>query len=118
MKMQKEEKIVVVLLFMALSSLVAASWALGDFDELSKSASYKIDLKGTVSSIKPTMTGGHLIIHLDTTSMPIFVSQDSGADELSRRVHNGDLVSVTGEMGSYNGQNEILIKRSSDVKVL
>jgi len=113
--MQKEEKIVVVLLFMALGNLTVASWALGDFDVDSKS---KLEVEGTVKSVQPTKTGGHLIIRLDSTTMPIFVSQKCGAESVKERVHKGDRVKVEGEMVEYEGQPEIVIKRSSYVKVL
>jgi DNA/RNA endonuclease YhcR with UshA esterase domain len=115
-KMQKEEQIVVVLLFMALASLTVASWALGDFDQIA--ATPQKVLEGTIISVQPTKTGGHLIIHLDSTSMPVFVDQLNGAEDVKRKVQEGDRVVVKGEISEYKGQPEMVIKRADDVEVL
>ncbi|MGB3943762.1 MAG: OB-fold nucleic acid binding domain-containing protein [Methanothrix sp.] len=115
--MQKEEKVVVVLLFMALGSLASASWALGDFEEDPDEISISLVAEGTVSSMKTT-TGGHLIIRLQSSSIPIFVSRESGAEEMAVRVAKGDRIRAVGEISEYEGRREISVKRPADVEVL
>lgn len=111
MRMQKEEKIVVVLLFMALGSLSVAFWAMGDLD------SSEVTVEGIVESIQSTMSGGHLIIHLDSTEMPIFVSSQCGAEMVKEKVQRGDQVEVIGEVSEYRDQDEIVVKGPMDVTV-
>ncbi len=115
--MQKEEKIVTILLFMALGSLTVASWALGDFDGTGTDPS-SVTIEGKVRSIQPTRNGGHLTIQLDSTTAPIFVHQKSGAEHLANTVQKGDLVRVRGEVTEYEGDPEIVIKGPNDVVVL
>jgi hypothetical protein len=116
-RLQKEEKVVMVLLFMALGSLAAASWALGDFDAESEPDSVSIVSEGTVSSIQPT-DGGHLILRLSSSSMPIFVSRESGAEVVAERVAKGDWIRARGEVAEYEGQRELSVQRAEDVEVL
>lgn len=115
--MQKEEKVVVVLLFMALGSLAVASWALGDFDSDPGPSPVSIVAEGTVSAVQPT-DGGHLILRLQSSAMPIFVSRECGAEDVARRVAKGDRIRVKGEIAEYEGRREIVVKRSEDVEVL
>jgi len=111
MRMQKEEKIVVVLLFMALGSLSVAFWAMGDLD------SSEVTVEGIVESIQSTMSGGHLIIRLDSTEMPIFVSSRCGAEMVKEKVQRGDRVEVVGEVSEYRDRDEIVVKGPMDVTV-
>lgn len=111
MRMQKEEKIVVVLLFMALGSLSVAFWAMGDLD------SSEVTVEGIVESIQSTRSGGHLIIRLDSAEMPIFVSSQCGAEMVKDKVQRGDRVEVVGGVSEYRGQDEIVVKGPMDVTV-
>ncbi|MEA2045449.1 MAG: hypothetical protein U9N48_02820 [Euryarchaeota archaeon] len=111
MRMQKEEMIVVVLLFMALGSLSVAFWAMGDLD------SSGVTVEGTVESIQSTMSGGHLIIRLDSAEMPIFVSSQCGAEMVKDKVQRGDRVEVVGEVSEYHDRDEIVVKGPMDVTV-
>ena len=117
--MQKEEKVVVVLLFMALGSLLVASWALGDFDAPAGSDEVPISIvsEGQVSSIQTT-TGGHLILRLQSSAMPIFVKSESGALDVAMKVAKGDRIRVRGEVTEYEGLRELAVRRSEDVQVL
>ena len=113
--MQKEEKVVVVLLFMALGSLAVASWALGDFDVAPAPTS--VVAEGTVSSIQTT-GGGHVTLWLQSSAMPIFVSRESGAEDVATRVAEGDRIRARGEIGEYGGRREMVVQRPEDVEVL
>ncbi len=117
--MQKEEKVVIVLLFMALGSLAAASWALGDFDAESEpgAGSVSIVSEGIVSRVQPT-DAGHLILWLQSSTIPIFVSQECGAEDVAERVAEGDRIRVKGEIAEYEGRREISVQRGEDVEVL
>jgi hypothetical protein len=117
--LQKEEKVVIVLLFMALGSLAAASWALGDFDADPgpNPSPVSIVSEGIVSSVQPT-DAGHLILRLSSSAMPIFVSRECGAEDVAERVAKGDRVRAKGEIAEYEGRREISVSRSEDVEVL
>lgn len=120
MRMQKEEKIVVVLLLMALGSMAVAEWTFGDSDQSSvagKSDS-SISIEGHVIEISGTKTGGNLVFQLDTTNNSIFVPSSSGAKDIQGRVHSGDNVRITGTLSEFNGKKEIKIARSADVVVI
>jgi len=123
--MQKEEKIVVVLLLMALGSLAVAFWAFaphgGELEGSSNSVSQKdpgISVDGMVTEINPTRTGENLLIRLDSTSIPIFISRTSGAKGLSSSLKIGDRVMINGNQKEFQGQKEIEVSRSSDVRVI
>ena len=125
MRMQREEKIVVILLLMALGSLAVAQWTFGDSDQSafsersgpSKSDS-SISAQRHVLDIKPTKTGGNLLLRLDGLDLPIFVSRSSGADDVKSRIHIGDLVRINGEISEYDGNKEIRIAKSSDIELI
>lgn len=120
MRMQKEEKIVVVLLLMALGSLAVAEWTFGSSDQ--SAVAGKLDsstsVEGHILSMTTTKTGGNLIFRLDTTSNSIFVPGGSGAKDILARVHSGDHVRVSGMLSEFNGKKEIKVARSTDVVVI
>ena len=125
MWMQKEEKIVVVLLLMALGSLAVAFWAFspeeGELESSSDSVSQKdagLSVEGLVLEIKPTKSGGNLLLKLDSTQMPIFVPANAGATELLKQVHTGNRVKIRGTISQYQGKEELTVSRSADVVVM
>jgi len=128
MRMQKEEKIVVVLLLMALGSLAVAFWAFapdgGEQDssfgtQSQKDASFSTSiLEGRVLEIKPTRSGGNLLLKLDDSETDIFVPAKAGAKELLSRIKAGDRLSVRGTISSYQGSEELVVSSQKDVQVL
>jgi hypothetical protein len=125
MWMQKEEKIVVVLLLMALGSLAVAFWAFspeeGELESSSDSVSQKdaaFSVEGLVLEIKPTKSGGNLLLKLDSTQMPVFVPANAGATELLKQVHTGNRVKISGTISKYHGKEELTVSRSTDVIVM
>jgi DNA/RNA endonuclease YhcR with UshA esterase domain len=120
MRMQKEEKIVVVLLLMALGSLAVADWTFGSSDQsaVSGKSDSSISVEGHVLGMTTTKTGGNLVFHLDTTNNSIFVPSGSGAKDIQARVHSGDHVRIRGTLSEFNGKKEIKVARSSDVEVI
>ena len=124
MRMQKEEKIVVVLLFMALGSLAVAFWAFGpeegdaDSDSAAAKENSLLSLEGLILEIKPTNTGGNLLLQLDSTAMPVFIPASAGAGELQEKLHAGDRIRVRGTVADFHGSEELKISRASDVQRL
>ncbi len=127
MRMQKEEKIVVILLFMALGSLAAAFWAFspegssvpdtGEAASLGDSSSL-ITLEGRITRAESTRTGGNLILNLDSTAMPVFIPASAGAKELSIQMKRGVRVRITGTITSYQGEDELKVSQKADVSLL
>jgi len=122
MRMQKEEKIVVVLLFMALGSLAVAFWTFspeeGDGDSAAAKNDALLTLEGLVLEIKPTNTGGNLILRLDSTALPVFIPAGAGAGELQEQLHAGDRIRVRGTVADFQGKEELKISRAADVQRL
>ncbi len=124
MWMQKEEKIVVVLLFMALGSLATAFWTFspdaGETDASSDSVAQNsgLSLEGLVLQIDPTKSGGNLILRLDSTPMPVFIPASAGAMDLQKQLHTGERIRIRGTVSDFQGQPELKISRASDVQRL
>jgi hypothetical protein len=121
--MQTEEKIVIVLLFMALGSLSVAFWAFSPSEATANSETRleKVGVlseEGRVLQIKPTNSGGNLLLSLDSTSMPIFIPSSAGAHEVGSKVHIGDLVRVSGSVSVFQGKKELKISRAEDVQLI
>ena len=123
--MQKEEKIVVVLLFMALGSLAVAFWAfsldVGETSGSSDSVAQKdsgLSLEGLILQIEPTKSGGNLILKLDSTPMPVFIPASAGAMEFQKQLHTGERIRIKGTVSDFQGQEELKISRASDVQRL
>lgn len=128
MRMQKEEKIVVVLLLMALGSLAVAFWAFGPdesepygtFTSASQNDAHDagISVEGQVLEIKSTRSGGNLLLKLDSTPLPIFIPAAAGTNRISNTVHPGDRVKITGKVSMFQGDEEIRVDRADDVVCL
>jgi len=129
MRMQKEEKIVVVLLLMALGSLAVAFWAFGADEGASSALSSSSNagastdysstdetLQGQVLEIKTTKSGGNLILRLDSTTLPIFVPANAGAEEIEKKIQPGDKIQVKGSISDYQGEKELKVSRASDIR--
>lgn len=107
--LQREEKIAVVLLLMALSSLAVAYWSFGI-----SGSDDDISLSGRIVDIRETRTGGHLIITLDSTQMQIFLPAKV-AKEVRGSLSPGDHLQVRGRLAEYMGRSEIEVSRPSDI---
>ncbi|MDD4161219.1 MAG: hypothetical protein PHW87_01930 [Methanothrix sp.] len=122
MRMQKEEKIVVVLLLMALGSLAVAFWAFSPEEGPDEGTSAKKDAgltqEGIVLEVKPTKSGGHLILKLDSTQTPIFVSREAGATEIGKGLNPGDRIRLKGRLMEYEGNDEIRVDRAENIEIV
>ncbi|WP_445474048.1 OB-fold nucleic acid binding domain-containing protein [Methanococcoides methylutens] len=126
--MEKEEKIVAVLLVMAILSLAVAYFTYlpgeltGDMQPLTDSSKLgeKVFVEGTVLSKRLTYTGDHLILEIDHSTGPItaFIPNNRGAEEINERISTNDQVRVAGIMDEYEGQLEIVVQKAKDVELL
>ncbi len=128
--MEKEEKIVVVLLVMALFSLSTAYIFFGS--ELAgagksevKAIQYthesevgeKVTLDAEVLSKRFTYTGDHLLLEVDFDSevLSVFIPKTAGAEALNDSINEGDIISITGTISEYKGKKEINVERKEDI---
>ncbi len=119
MRLQKEEKIALVLLLMAFSSLAIAAWAMGGLDQSTNAkAASKVSVEGNILGINPTKGGGNLILQLDSAPEAIFIPQDSGAKEVMDKIKIGDRIRVRGSPTEFQGAREIKVDWARDVEVI
>ena len=129
--MEKEEKVVVVLLFMTLSSLLTAYLCFGP--ELAgagqgsgggvrqytpdSAAGENVSLVAEVLSKTFTQKGEHLILQVDCNSeiRSVFIPKTAGAEALGASIRKGDFISVTGTISDYKGKKEITVERKEDI---
>lgn len=126
--MEKEEKIVVILMCMALLSLAIAYVTFfsgeSEGDVISFSSSSLpgdiVQFEGEVFSKHFTYTGGHLLLDVDYGSgvVSVFIPSNNGADDVDSRLVEGDLVSVRGSVQEYGGELEVVVMAGEDVVVL
>jgi DNA/RNA endonuclease YhcR with UshA esterase domain len=121
---QKEEKIVGVLLVMAVLSLI-----IGYFGFVPTLAAYsseskigeRVFVEGTILSKDNTSKGNHLILKISNLDIPdinVFISKDNGAKEVYGAVEKGDRVRIEGKIAEYMNAREIVVESAKDVKKL
>jgi DNA/RNA endonuclease YhcR with UshA esterase domain len=125
--MEKEEKIVVVLLMMAVASLsvayvtflpsedtrghqLTAMSAIGD----------EVFFEGTVIGKHLTFTGNHLLLDIDYDSqvITVFVPDNAGSVDVNKAVSENDRVRIVGIVDEYKGDREVVVNKKNDVTVL
>lgn len=129
--MEKEEKVMVLLLFMTLFSLMTAYLCFGS--ELAdagqktggearqytreSSAGDKVFLEAEVLSKRFTYTGEHLLLQVDCDSevLSVFIPKTAGAEALNMSIRKGDFISLTGTVSEYEGKREIKVERKEDI---
>lgn len=129
--MEKEEKVVVVLLIMALSSLSTAyvffEYELAGTGQASEGkvlqyshesgVGEKVTLDAEVLSKRFTYTGDHLLleVNFDSEVLSVFIPKTAGAEALNSSINKGDLISITGTISEYKGKKEIRVERKEDI---
>jgi DNA/RNA endonuclease YhcR with UshA esterase domain len=116
--MQKEEKIVSVLLAMAVLSLI-----IGYFGFIPQVAAYSEDskigeriyLEGTILSKQMTAKGDNLILSISNLNVKVFISKDNGAKEVYDNLKTGDKVRISGKVAQYKNVREIVVESATDV---
>jgi len=115
--MQKEEKVVIVLLIMAVLSLIIAFFGFSSQPGVYSKDS-KLDelvyVEGTVLSKQMTRTGDNLLITLSNLDVKVFVAKDNGAKEVYESLRNGDKVRITGKVQEYKNVREIVVGSAGD----
>jgi len=129
--MEKEEKVMVLLLFMTLTSLMTAYLCFGT--ELTASGQEageearqytresgegeKVFLEAQVLSKRLTYTGGHLLLQVDCNSevLSVFIPKTAGAEALNNSIQKGNFISVIGTVSEYEGKREIKVERKEDI---
>lgn len=129
--MEKEEKVMVLLLFMTLTSLMTAYLCFGT--ELTASGQEageearqytresgegeKVFLEAQVLSKRLTYTGEHLLLQVDCNSevLSVFIPKTAGAEALNNSIQKGDFISVIGTVSEYEGKREIKVERKEDI---
>lgn len=129
--MEKEEKVMVLLLFMTLTSLMTAYLCFGSEitdlgQETGKEARQytresaegeKVFLEAEVLSKRFTYTGGHLLLQIDCDSevLSVFIPKTAGADTLNMSIQEGDFISLTGTVAEYEGKREIKVDKKENI---
>ena len=125
--MEKEEKVVVILLAMVLLSLSIAYvfFCSGDGQDVagfssSSEIGEKVMLEGKVVSKHFTYTGDHLLIMVDSMSGPVmvFIPSDNGAKDVDSRVNEDDAVRILGIVDEYEGEIEVVVQDERDVLLI
>lgn len=124
--LQKEEKITVVLMVMSFLVIVIAYFgfiaggsAPSEYSDHSNIGD-KVILHGQVVDKRGTFTGDHLILTVDCKGslVKVFVNRNYGASVVNDSVHVTDTVEVTGILDEYEGEKEIVVEKSGDVRIL
>jgi hypothetical protein len=126
--MEKEEKIVVILLCMALFSLAIAYTFFYSDNSESSTMSYssssvpgdEVELEGDILTKSFTYSGDHLLMDVDYGSgvVKVFVPSGSGSKDVDSMVEVNDRVLIFGTVSEYEGELEIVVDDSGDVTVL
>jgi hypothetical protein len=126
--MEKEEKIVVIILCMALFSLAIAYTFFYSDNSESSTMSYssssvpgdEVELEGDILTKGFTYSGDHLLMDVDYGSgvVKVFVPSGSGSKDVDSMVKVNDRVLIFGTVSQYEGELEIVVDNSGDVTVL
>ncbi len=119
--MQKEEKIVAVLLVMAVLSLIV-----GYFGFVPTLAAYssessigdRVQVEGTILSKDMTAKGDNLILSISNLNVKIFITKDNGAKEIFDTFRIGDKVRITDKVAEYKNTREIVVESAKDLSKL
>ncbi|MCD4807001.1 MAG: nucleotide-binding protein [Methanococcoides sp.] len=126
--MEKEEKIISILLAMAILSLAVAYFTYipgelsGNIEPLSDSTTLgeKVFVEGTVLNKRMTYSGDHLILEIDHKGemITVFVPNNKGAKEIGKELAVNDMAHIAGVLDEYEGELEIIVKDKKDVEKL
>jgi DNA/RNA endonuclease YhcR with UshA esterase domain len=123
--MQKEEKIVVVLLVMAVLSLI-----IGYFGFASVASAYspdskvgeKVSVEGTIIHKQMTAKGDNLILKISipgiNSNINVYIAKNKGAKEVYDTIKKDDKVKIDGKVAEFNNAREIVVESANDVRKL
>ena len=126
--MEKEEKIVVVLLVMAVASLTVAYATFLPADDTRSTQQLTtmsaigdvVLFEGTVIEKHLTSTGNHLLLDIDYDSqvIKVFIPDNAGSDDVNKAIRENDRVRIVGILDEYKGDREVVVNNKNDVKLL
>ena len=129
--MEKEEKIVAVLLAMAILSLGVAYVTFfqsndghigNDALQLNEQSAIGefVYFEGTILSKRFTFKGDHLLLSVDHDQnvVKVFIPNDKGAEYIDDMVNENDLVRIQGIVDEYQDEREVVVQSKNDVTVL
>ena len=129
--MEKEEKIVAVLLTMAILSLGVAYVTFFQNDSISigsdalqltdqSSVGDLVYFEGTILSKKYTFKGDHLLLSVDYDQnvVKVFIPNNNGAVDIDNMVSENDYVRIQGTLDEYQDELEVVVQSTTDVSVL
>jgi DNA/RNA endonuclease YhcR with UshA esterase domain len=119
--MQKEEKIVVVLLVMAVLSLIIGYFGFSPVTSAyspDSKVGEKVYVEGTILSKQMTAKGDNLLLTISNLNIKVFISRDNGAKEVYDTFEKGDKVRIDGKVAQYNNAMEIVVEDAKDVRKL
>lgn len=126
--MEKEEKIIAILLAMAILSLAVAYFTYipgelsGNIEPLSDSTTLgeKVFVEGPVLNKKMTYSGDHLILKVDHEGemITVFVPNNKGAKDIDKELAVNSMVHIAGILDEYEGELEIIVKDKKDIEKL
>ncbi|HEX7575342.1 MAG TPA: nucleotide-binding protein [Candidatus Methanoperedens sp.] len=123
--MQKEEKIVVVLLVMAVLSLI-----IGYFGFAPVASAYspdskvgeKVSVEGTIIQKQMTAKGDNLILKISipgiNSNINVYIAKNNGAKEVYDTIKKDDKVKIDGKVAEFNNAREIVVESANDVRKL
>jgi len=123
--MQKEEKIVVVLLVMAVLSLI-----IGYFGFAPVASAYspdskvgeKVSVEGTIVQKQMTAKGDNLILKISipgiNSNINVYIAKNNGAKEVYDTIKKDDKVKIDGKVAEFNNAREIVVESANDVRKL
>ena len=80
----------------------------------------RVILHGQVVDKSGTIAEDHLILTVDSEKsiVKVFVNKNNGASVVNKSVDVADTVEITGILDEYEGEKEIVVERSGDVRVI
>jgi DNA/RNA endonuclease YhcR with UshA esterase domain len=124
--LQKEEKITLTLMVMALLVLIiiyfgfiADTQDLEEYSDVSK-INDRVILHGEIAQKRFTYTGDHLILNMKSNDhfIKVFICKNCGAADVDLLVDVADTVEIIGVVDEYQGEKEITVKHQKDIKVI
>ncbi|NPE29130.1 nucleotide-binding protein [Methanococcoides sp. SA1] len=126
--MEKEEKIITILLAMAILSLAVAYFIYipgeltGNIEPLSDSTTLgeNVFVEGPILSKRMTYSGDHLILEIEHEGemITVFVPNNKGAKDIDKELAVNDIAHIAGVLDEYEGELEIIVKDRKDVEKL
>lgn len=129
--MEKEEKVVAVLLTMAILSLGVAyvTFFQGNGEGISNDALQLTErssvgdlvyFEGSILSKKFTFKGDHLLLSVDYDQnvVKVFIPNNNGAVDVDNMVNENDMVRIQGIVDEYQGELEIVVQSKNGVNAL